>query len=63
LPELVEGLEQVGEEVYLKEEFWEYESLFEHDILNFESNIARILEEMNNFYSVIAEESEILNMH
>ena len=62
LPELVEGLEQVGEEVYLKEEFWEYESLLKHDILNFESNIARILGEMNNFYSVIAEESEILNM-
>jgi hypothetical protein len=39
----VEGLEQVGEEIYLKEEFWEYEKLFERDILNFEDNIAKYL--------------------
>ena len=62
LPELVEGLEQVGEEIYLKEEFWEYEKLFERDILYFEENITKILEMMNNFYSVIAKESDILNM-
>jgi hypothetical protein len=58
----VEGLEQVGEEIYLREVFWEYEKLFERDILKFEDNITKILEMMNNFYSVIADESDILNM-
>lgn len=62
LPELVEGLERVGEEIYLKEEFWKYEKLFEQNILKFENRIAKILGEINNFYSVIADESDILNM-
>ena len=62
LPELVEGLERVEEEIYLKEEFWKYEKLFEQNILKFENRIAKILGEINNFYSVIADESDILNM-
>jgi len=62
LPILSEKLEEIGEEVYLDERFWEYEELFKDDIENIESFITKNLEILHNFYSVIANEEYVLRI-
>lgn len=61
LESFVEEIERKGEEAYLDEKFWEYETLYKKDIENCEDKIGKkIIEDNCNFFAVLADEKEIL---
>lgn len=62
LPILIEGLDQKGEEIYIDEDFWQYEQYYKKDVEKLEKDISEKMDVMLNFFSFLADEKEILQM-
>jgi len=62
LPMLLRGLEQRGEEVYLNEEFWQYEQVYVGEVEKVEEKVSEAIDKMLDFFSFTASERDILEM-